>query len=871
MKRIPHVVFLFIFYFSCFNRIIVISSKKAIKLTSFDSPTSIPSVSPSSAPTSIVISPETEKLFVELMAGSGRVGDASDEPLYPYFADLNNPAAIWKNPIDNSFFIADSGNGKIRMIDSSQGYLQTIVNAGKNHSLSSLTGDREGRYLYYSDEYIIWKYDLLNDSVVHYAGNRPERRTDVTITEEIEAAFSSPAGLWLTTDNLLYVSDRNHSRIKVVHENGNITTIAGNGTNGFDGIEGIASLSASLSSPHGLYVDPDNGIIYFADSRNNRIRMITNNQAMVFTFAGGGTMIGNSHTIALATSLQFNYPFDVKGDGFGNIFITETNGFYIWIVDLSSGMMSVYAGNGQRGFSSERFPGDSPLSYPAALWISQYGSVYFSEIGSNSSVFRTYFLPVSPTFNPTSSPSSQPSNLPTSFPSNIPSSMPSTSPSSIPTIISSRNTTSAPRFSPSSLPSSLPSDFPSSRPSGQPTVLPTTVPSKIPSSSPSVPSSLPSSPPSGQPTLSPSTIPSRRPSSKPSCQPVATPTGSPTSPPSANPSQPSSVPSSSPTNPTSQPTSHPSHPTRTPTLSKSCSPTKFPSFSPSFRPSTAPSFKPNNDQIQLTGSLLLSSVYSNSLKNDSLSLIQEAIRNVSDHPHSVQLKSIALISSSSSTNRRNLLQSMTTSSVSISVFSKVSSKFHVNFLILYLMLDYPGLETSDVTMKKKDIVQKGMKTLIFQKELRYLAIKGNSSVLYNVTATLEGNITSSIISDSSSSSSSSDNSSSSKMWYDFFLTLSMSDIYMGCFIIAVLLLLSIIFCIYCKLKPPREKRKIVPSSFNGIVRTQQVIIEKPMVTIQKIKKNHRSIATVYVNDEKEEVMVVTDLDDNQKITGEYLL
>jgi hypothetical protein len=823
---------------SCFNRNIVISSKKVINLAGPDSPTSIPSISPSSAPTQSVTAGEAEKLFVELMVGAGSVGDASDEPIYPLIAGLNNPYAIWKNPIDNSFFIADSRNGKIRMIDSSVGYLRTIVNEGKNHSLFSVTGDSEGKYLYYSDEYIIWKYDLLRGSAVHYAGNFPHNRTTITaagtITEEIDRAFFSPAGLWLTTDNLLYVSDTNHSRIKVIDENGNITTIAGSGTNGFDEIEGVASLSSSLSFPHGLYVDPDSGIIYFADSGNNRIRMITNNQTKIFTFAGGGTMMGSRSTVALATSLQLKKPFDVKGDGFGNIFITEMNGFFIWKVDLTSGMMSVYAGNGERGFSSGRVPGESSLSYPAALWISQYGDVYFSEIGSNSSVFRTYFLPVSPTFDPSSSPSS--------LPSNAPSSCPSVYPSSIPTVISSTNTTSAPIFSPSFSTASLPSS--------------------LPSASPSKPPSLLSILPSGQPALLPTSIPSSRPSSQPSYQPVATPSSSPSSPPSTNPTHLASVPFSFPTNPSSQPTSHPSRRTKSPTLVTSGSPTVILTISPSFRPSTAPSFKPNNDQIELTGNLILSFVYSNALNNDSLFLIKEATRNVSDSPDSVQVTSPSILSSSSSSsptsyNRRNLLQTLS------------FSTFRVSFLVVYLMSDYPGLETSDVTAKKKSIVRKAMTTSIFQKELRYLAIKANSSILYNVTASLEGNLTSSIISDSSSSSSET-NSSSSKVWYDFFLNLTMNEIYMGCFIIAVALLLSIILCIYCKLKPPRELRKIVPAS-DGIIHPQQVIIEKPMVTIQKIKKNHRSVATVYLNEEKEEIMVVTDLDDSLKITGEYLL
>ena len=50
-----------------------------------------------------------------------------------------------------------------------------------------------------------------------------------------------------------------------------ITTVAGNGTQGYNG-EGAAT-SAELNNPHGVALD-SSGNLYIADFENNRIRMV---------------------------------------------------------------------------------------------------------------------------------------------------------------------------------------------------------------------------------------------------------------------------------------------------------------------------------------------------------------------------------------------------------------------------------------------------------------------------------------------------------------------------------------------------------------------------------------------------------------------
>ena len=70
----------------------------------------------------------------------------------------------------------------------------------------------------------------------------------------------------------VYISDWGNNRIRKVSPDGIITTIAGNGIQGYSGDGGLAS-SASFSGPATLTVD-GGGNIYVADPGNNAIRIL---------------------------------------------------------------------------------------------------------------------------------------------------------------------------------------------------------------------------------------------------------------------------------------------------------------------------------------------------------------------------------------------------------------------------------------------------------------------------------------------------------------------------------------------------------------------------------------------------------------------
>ena len=84
------------------------------------------------------------------------------------------------------------------------------------------------------------------------------------------ASLNTPYGVSVDVSGNLYIADQSNRRIRKVSPSGIITTVAGNGSEGFSG-DGGAATSASLSGPTGVFVDVS-GNLYIADSDNHRIR-----------------------------------------------------------------------------------------------------------------------------------------------------------------------------------------------------------------------------------------------------------------------------------------------------------------------------------------------------------------------------------------------------------------------------------------------------------------------------------------------------------------------------------------------------------------------------------------------------------------------
>ncbi|MEO7803046.1 MAG: hypothetical protein ABIS18_00935, partial [Actinomycetota bacterium] len=87
------------------------------------------------------------------------------------------------------------------------------------------------------------------------------------------AWLHSPRGVFVDYTGTIYVSDTGNQRVRRIDYLGNILTIAGNGTVGLAGDNGLA-VQASLKDPMGLAVD-DRGDLFIADLGNGRVRRVS--------------------------------------------------------------------------------------------------------------------------------------------------------------------------------------------------------------------------------------------------------------------------------------------------------------------------------------------------------------------------------------------------------------------------------------------------------------------------------------------------------------------------------------------------------------------------------------------------------------------
>lgn len=182
---------------------------------------------------------------LEIIAGTGREGSWGDGgPARE--AALRFPEGLSVDANGN-LFLADSGNCRIERVDSETGIVTTSTGTGKGGATCELRSD----------------YDAPLDTP-----------SDVAVNRNGDVYFVLPYELRV---------QRFDPRTRV------ITTVAGNGEEGFTGDGGPAT-QAKLHFPEGIALDKA-GNLFISDSDNGRVRRVDAKTGIITTVAGNGPLL----------------------------------------------------------------------------------------------------------------------------------------------------------------------------------------------------------------------------------------------------------------------------------------------------------------------------------------------------------------------------------------------------------------------------------------------------------------------------------------------------------------------------------------------------------------------------------------------------
>ena len=187
------------------------------------------------------------------------------------------------------------------------------------------------------------------------------------------------------TSGNVYIADNYQNRIRMVNTSGIITTLAGNGTQGYSG-DGIPATTASVEMyfPYGIALD-GSGNIYFGDWMNNCVRKITISTGIISTIAGNGSAgiaggFGGDGGLANSINSKLHWPSGVAVDGSGNVYIADAANYRIRKITFSTGNISTVAGNGTLGFSGDGGAAtNAALSFPYGVAVDGSGNMYIAD------------------------------------------------------------------------------------------------------------------------------------------------------------------------------------------------------------------------------------------------------------------------------------------------------------------------------------------------------------------------------------------------------------------------------------------------------------------------------------------------------------
>jgi len=193
------------------------------------------------------------------------------------------------------------------------------------------------------------------------------------------AELDIPTGIVVDGAGDIYFADQAANVVRKVTAAGIISTLAGTATAGYNG-DGIPPATAELSHPTAVAVDT-RGDVYIADTGNNRIREVFNDVNPIVTVVGTATAGYNGDNIFPALA-QLNQPQGVAIGTDGTLYIADTRNNRIRKIDPGTGLISTVAGTGTAGFNGDGSGVTTEINAPTGLFVDSNGDIFFVDSGN---------------------------------------------------------------------------------------------------------------------------------------------------------------------------------------------------------------------------------------------------------------------------------------------------------------------------------------------------------------------------------------------------------------------------------------------------------------------------------------------------------
>jgi hypothetical protein len=270
--------------------------------------------------------------LITRVAGTGTAGGSGDEGPATE-AELSNPFAVAATA-DGGFLIADFLNNVVRKV-SAAGVITRVAGTGT-------------------------------------AGNSGD---DGPATD---AELNAPTNVAVTADGGFLITDTGNDEVRKVSAAGVVTRVAGTGTAGNSGDDGPAT-DAELNAPSSVAVTADGGFL-IADVRNYEVRKVS--AAGVITRVAGTGTAGNSGDDGLATVAEL-VPRSVAVTADGGFLIADNSSNVVRKVS-AAGLITRVAGTGTPGDTGDDGPATlAELNEPLGVAVTADGGFLIADGGNN--------------------------------------------------------------------------------------------------------------------------------------------------------------------------------------------------------------------------------------------------------------------------------------------------------------------------------------------------------------------------------------------------------------------------------------------------------------------------------------------------------